>query len=338
MKNRLFRPIMRGTIGLLYIFFHFAGNAQSPVYTNVAQQLNINHTYTGTYFGGGISFCDFDSDGLDNISLPTGPGENPQFFAPDGTPSSVENLLATAETVAIIWADYDNDGDRDAFVANDNAPSILYRNDGNLIFTDISSTAGLIDTSYPITGACWGDYDKNGFLDLFAYQRDTLGINPNLLYHNNGNGTFAEIGAAAGVSLSTFAFAAAFFDYDGDGWEDLYVVNDKVSDANQLFHNNGDGTFTDLAATAGANIAIDGMGIAIGDYDNNGYFDVYMSNTPMVGNVLLQNNGDGTFSDISVAAGVTVNDICWGVNFWMPTTMATLTFLPPLWMLPIACS
>ncbi|RMI15254.1 MAG: T9SS C-terminal target domain-containing protein [Calditrichaeota bacterium] len=121
--------------------------------------------------------------------------------------------------------------------------------------------------------------------------------------------------ARAGVNDSTHhPLAVATFDYNNDGWQDIYLAHDKV-EGNILFRNNGDGTFTDVSAAAHADLHFNCMGIAVGDYDNNGYLDLYVTNTAE-GNGLLRNNGDGTFTELADSLGLAVNRVCWGANFF----------------------
>lgn len=142
----------------------------------------------------------------------------------------------------------------------------------------------------------------------------------NRLYRNLGGSTFVDLGESTGVDRRTDpTFVATFFDYDRDGDADLYIGNDRGSGpllSNHLFRNDGTGHFTDVTAASGTAAEVDCMGIAIGDLDRNGYPDIYVTNVPVNnGNVLLMNQGNGTFVDQTVAAGVGSFRIGWGTTF-----------------------
>jgi hypothetical protein len=205
------------------------------------------------------------------------------------------------------WADYDGDGDLDLYLARANGePNRLMRNDGASGFVDVATSAGVADLATG-RGVAWGDYDNDGFSDLFV---STLSPNPNRLYHNQGDGTFAEVGAALGIDTSSTGRTAAWADYDNDGDLDLYLAK---SGANFLYRNDGSG-FSEVAAAAGAADAGSSQGVQWADYDNDGDMDLYVSNTGA--NKLLANNGDGTFTDVTVTAGVAGSansrGVAWG--------------------------
>jgi hypothetical protein len=235
--------------------------------------------------------------------------------------------------------DYNNDGLPDIFFTNGAAiPSLeksdpsfynqLYRNNGDGTFTDVTEKAGVKGAGYSM-GVAAGDYDNDGFVDLYV-----AGVNRNQLLHNNGDGTFTDVTEKAGVSGEIpgagkpWAVAAGWFDYNNDGLLDLLVINyldysipsaklcsiDGVNTycapgnfkgtANILYRNNGDGTFTDVSKSSHISQFIGkGMAPAFADYDNDGFTDVFVSNDTFP-NFLLHNNGDGTFTDVALEAGV----------------------------------
>ena len=231
----------------------------------------------------------------------------------------------------VAWIDIDNDGFQDLYFVNGapGASNVLYRNNKHGTFSNITATSGTAGTSTKAskTGVAVGDYDNDGLLDLFV-----TAYGPDILYRNLGNGTFADVTAAAGVAggPSEWSTSAGFFDYDRDGDLDLYVANyvDFRMDENpwcgdrkpgyrmycnptifdgtasRLYRNNGNGTFTDVAKAAGiANPAGKGLGVVFCDYDRDGDSDIYVAND-LVRNFLYRNNGDGTFQDAACAASV----------------------------------
>lgn len=201
--------------------------------------------------------------------------------------------------------DSNGDGTLDVVITGAHAGCSLFRNNGDGTFTDISTGSGLDRCVYAFALAV-GDYDNNGRPDLFI---TSLGFfdGQSMLMRNNGDGTFTDVTEAAGLRMWGPAFTAAWVDYDGDGWLDLFVVNNlgglfNRKTPNRLFRNNGDGTFTDVTAAAGLQTVWPSLGAAWGDFWNNGRPDVFISN---LGHAqLFRNNGDGTFTDVSRAAGI----------------------------------
>ncbi len=233
----------------------------------------------------------------------------------------------------VAWLDYDNDGFLDLYFANGanlfggqrSLGNVLYRNTGQGRFVDVTREAGVAGNGNYATGVAVGDYDNDGFLDLYV-----TSYGASLLYRNNGNGAFTDVTEKVGVKGGRWGSSAGFFDYDRDGDLDLYVVNYLDYDLNDnpwcgpkkegyrsycdvrmfdgladlLYRNNGDGTFTDVSAKAGiANPVGKGLGISVADFDQDGYVDIYIANDT-VRNFLYRNRGDGTFEDITYSAGV----------------------------------
>jgi hypothetical protein len=247
--------------------------------------------------------------------------------------ASPEKRMVETFGSGVAWIDYDNDGFPDLFLVS-GAPgssNALYHNNGDGTFTDVTVKAGVGGTGAGDrvfkTGVAVGDYDNDGYLDLFV---TALGLNT--LYRNNHDGTFTDVTATAGVagSPTQWSTSSGFFDYDRDGRLDLFVVNyvdyhpdnnpycglkkdgyrmycdPKVFDgtADRLYHNNGDGTFTDVSRRAGiANPAGKGLGVTFCDVDRDGWPDIYVANDT-VRNFLYRNKHDGTFEDVTYAAGV----------------------------------
>ena len=216
--------------------------------------------------------------------------------------------------MAVAWADYDNDGLVDLlFTAYGH--NVLYHNTGDGTFTDRSAASGIGAAEGFWTGAAWGDYDRDGFLDLyvtgyvkFTRQKSThaavsgrydvenpASINPlafpgerNLLFHNNGNGTFTELASSAGVSNTAGrGLAASWVDLDEDGWPDLYVANDVSQNA--LFRNLGNGKFQDIGEVALVSDYRSSMGIAVGDWNGDGLQDLFLTHWLAQGNALYDN-------------------------------------------------
>jgi hypothetical protein len=242
-------------------------------------------------------------------------------------------------TGGVALFDYNNDGLLDIFFTNGaEIPSLkksnssfynrLFRNNGDGTFTDVTEKAGLAGVGYSM-GVAAGDYDNDGFVDLYV-----TGFNRNQLLHNNGDGTFTDVTEKAGVGGvvpgrgKPWSVTAGWIDYNNDGLLDLFVVNyldysistahscetDNIVDycspneyrgtPNILYQNNGDGTFSDVSRQSHiSQYAGKGMGVAFADYDDDGFTDIFVSNDTFP-NFLLHNNGDGTFTDVALLAGV----------------------------------
>ena len=313
------------SLALYFIIGISYGNAQIS-FQNQANLLDVDVAYGFGFLGGGISLFDYNNDGWDDLTISSTDGTDFYFFKNNNGSFEIDPIGidgGNLQTKQVIWVDYDNDGDYDFFAASDAGNSKLFRNDGNNTFIDITSASGLPDDGVLDTfGASWGDYNNDSYLDVFLSIRDESQSIPNFLYRNNGDGTFSNVTEEAGLQLTGFiTFCAAFFDYDNDGYQDIYMANDKYATANILYHNNGDGTFEDVSASSGANLVMGAMSTTIDDYNNDGWLDIYISNDDQVvedatvGNALLQNNGDGTFTNVAVATGTQFNSVGWGCVF-----------------------
>lgn len=275
--------------------------------------------------GRGSSWLDYDGDGdLDLFSVGIQVPHSLYRNDGDGAFQEVAEQLGLADPHGG-WgasrADFDNDGDPDLYVTRDawegGAPNSLYRNDSGR-FVDIAPEAGAADPGASFT-ATWGDYDLDGYLDLYVANGVTGDGGKNSLLHNEKNGTFIDVAPRAGVADPGKTIGSAFGDYDADGLPDLYSVN--ISGPNRLYHNEGDGTFTDVAVPAGVHYPLEGGYVTFFfDYNNDGHLDLFVAvmsafedvlNSAVEGRAiepnrpfLYQNNGDGTFTDVAVPAGL----------------------------------
>jgi enediyne biosynthesis protein E4 len=331
--------------------------AEGPVqFTNVTEKAGIAFTHfkstvgTSTILeeaGPGVCVADYDGDGYQDIYFVNGRDlyhrgiktRNALYHNNgDGTFTDVTEkagVPGTAYGLGCVWGDYDNDGHPDLYVTQ-YGKNILYHNNGNGTFTDVTDKAGVGGMDFGTmfhTGATFFDYDRDGYLDLYvggyanfspASQQictteiaarsscppAVYGGTPDVLYHNNGDGTFtnvtkqAKIYAPKGTNLSVGAA-----DYDGDGWPDLFVANDG-EDA-YLYHNNRNGTFTNVGLESGMALTSDGntmaaMCISLGDFDNDGTLGLYISDFQGAGDHLWHYNGRGSFDEVSDMAGITI--------------------------------
>ena len=195
------------------------------------------------------------------------------------------------------WGDYDNDGYPDLYVSNWGQTNFLYKNNGDGAFTRV--TTGSIANDWSLShGSTWGDYDNDGYLDLFVANR---GPTNNLLYQNNGDGTFSRITSGSIVNDGGNSFGCSWGDYDNDGYLDLFVANGgwDSGENNFLYKNNGDGTFLKITTGDIVNDGRKSFGSSWGDYDNDGDLDLFVPSGYRDNDLLYQNNGDGTFTRVT---------------------------------------
>lgn len=302
----------------LLFFYLFSLNLYGQFFVDVAASAGVVHSDRSNGPGGGVSFADFNGDGYDDLTFATAAGEPMQFYlnTENGLQALPDPTGNLAEIKHILWVDYDNDGDQDLFCSSFDGPIYLYRRDGDWLFTDVTSTAGLPVITKRHYGAAWGDYNRDGWLDLYYSQRKLPGQvsqSRNRLFKNNGDGTFTESSVSAGAEdANRIPFCLGFTDYNKDRWPDLYIANDRNS-RNTLLRNNKDGTFSDVSEESGAGIAIDAMNMGLGDFDRDGDEDIYVTNIEE-GSYLLRND-DGVFTNVAPALGVGFYGIGWGASW-----------------------
>jgi hypothetical protein len=317
--------------------------------------------------GCGLAFYDYDDDGWLDLFLVNGwrlegfpKGQEPHCYLfrnnRDGTftdvtrGSGLENRTGWGQACCV--GDYNNDGRDDLFVTY-YGQNALYCNNGNGTFTDVTKEAGLIQPGPKTrwnTGCTFVDYDRDGHLDLFVanyvdfdlktapppeagpctYKGLLVACGPpglpggkNILYHNNGDGTFTDVSRKAGIwnTPGTYGLSVAASDLDNDGWPDIYVAND--SSTATLYQNQKDGTFKDIAIESGAALSPEGkpqagMGVSIGDFNRDGTLDIVKTNFAGDTDSLYTNLGDATFEDHTYPGGLGVNTrlLGWGVGFF----------------------
>lgn len=298
--NKPFTLVLAVLMGLVSAV---AGPAWSqPSFTDVTGSANVANSLSGApRVGTGATWGDYDADGdLDlyvaNWASSVSNSINRLYRNNgNGTFTDVANSAGVGDfrnSVAAAWADYDNDGNLDLYVVNFFEQDQLYRNNGNGTFSRVTSSAGVnVISQGDETNMVWGDYNSDGLLDIYVCKRRFR----NTLYHNNGNGTFSEIGEVAGVADTRDSEGAAWADYDGDGDQDLYVVNREQNNA--LYKNNGSGGFTEVACEVSIDNTDVGRSASWVDFDLDGDFDLYVVNVG--GNALYRNDGSNTFTNVA---------------------------------------
>jgi hypothetical protein len=310
--NHFWRKAAMLPILMMSAYSHGTGAAQQPAKT---QEAPIPIHYTDIRKAAGITFVQ------------------------DSTQTEEKYYLETMGT-GVGWLDYDQDGLMDLFFVQSGATdaykpshplrSALYRNNGDGTFTDVTEKAGVGGEGHYGQGVAIGDYDNDGFPDIYV-----TGYGRAILYHNNGDGTFTDVTAKAGVGdEGEWSTSAGWFDYDKDGWLDLVVTNylqwtpknnlwcgerapgyraycnpnNYRGQKTKLYHNNHDGTFTDVSDKSGVGLPESkGMGVVLADFNNDGWPDIAIANDTWP-NFLFLNNHDGTFTDASLISGLAASE------------------------------
>jgi enediyne biosynthesis protein E4 len=313
---------------------------------------------------GGVGLFDCDDDGRLDVVLVNGSTVEHYRAGgdllvtlyhqePDGTFKDITKEAGLSRRgwgMGVAVADYDNDGNLDLFVTGFGG-SALYHGLGNCKFEDVTEKAGVAGSGF-MTGAAWGDYDRDGFVDLYVSRYSHLDMNnlpqfgsnkfcrfkgilvqcgpwglegeTDFLYHNRGDGTFEEVSVKAGVhdDIGYYGLGVMWVDYDDDGWPDLLVANDSVP--NYLYHNNHNGTFTDMGmltgvALSGEGMELGNMGVDWGDYDHSGRLSYFVTHFEEQPNSLYRNTGPQGFDDVSWTSGVgqpSYPYVGWGTAFF----------------------
>jgi hypothetical protein len=314
---------------------------------------------------GGVALFDYNNDGFLDIFVVNGGRISSPMTVPDNfdrhdprywnrlyrqnrdgsfTDVTEQAGLASAGDgnygMGVAVGDYDNDGFPDLYVTS-YGKNVLYHNNGNGTFTDVTAKAGVAGGGWSVSAGFF-DYDNDGKLDLFVtrymewdtqHSKDCGGNfhtycppgefprTTNILYHNRGDGTFEDVSLHSGIAAKKgHGLGVAFADYDGDGFTDIYVANDGMQQ--YLFHNNGNGTFTEVGLESGAALNLDGgplsgMGVVFQDYDNDGFPDVIVTTLPRQTYAVFHNDGHGSFSDRGLQTGITMLSgvtAGWGVG------------------------
>lgn len=333
---------------MIFVVPHTRLLADELVFEDISDNAGITSTHHGIwdenapvpyddgYLAAGIAWSDFDNDGWVDLFVTGNLDPNVLYHnSQDGTfsESKYSDILSLPDVPSggAVWADYDNDGWRDLYVLNMGA-NRLFRNPNGNGFEDVTIEAGVGDIGKGMTAA-WGDYNRDGHLDLYVTnwscypecELTDFSRSRDVLYRNNGDGTFTDVsGLLLFEKLLGAGFSVSFVDYDNDLDLDLYVVNDKAVNpiGNVLWRNDGEGCdawcWTDVSEVSNTDLIAHGMGLAVGDYDNDSDMDFYFSN--MVREmILLENQGDGTFDNVTRDAGVhyvTGDSVGWGTAFF----------------------
>ncbi len=333
-----------------------AGLTQPTIYGSADNPRYILET-----IGCGAAFIDYDNDGWLDIlvlngrtldAVPAGATNRLYHNNRDGTFTDVTEeagLVRHGWACGVCVGDYNNSGSDDLFITYW-GHNVLYRNNGDGTFSDVTEAAGLARPDVRWGSGCtFLDYNRNGHLDLFVanyleFDFETVPLpgessvcvwkgvpvvcgprglrrGHNLLYRNNGDGTFTDVSVASGIASASesYALSAVAADFDNDGWQDIFVACD--SSPSLLYRNNGDGTFSEEALERGCAVSEDGaeqagMGVAVGDYDCSGSLDLFKTHFLDDTHVLYRNDGEGYFDDMTLRSGIGVETryVGWGAG------------------------
>jgi len=275
----------------------YAGSSSTGVWRSAASSAAFTPVHSAgigsdTTQAYGVAWADYDNDGRDDLFFACEGPNRLYHNNADGTFTRVMAGAVAADSEpsrGAAWGDYDNDGWIDLFVANEKAANSLYHNLGNGMFVKVTGQP-LTTGVYASRAAAWADYDRDGLIDLFVAVRE----GNNLLYRNDGNGAFTRVTKGSIVDDGGVSMGCAWSDYDRDGDPDLFVANYEYG-GNFLYRNDGSGVFTRILSDPVATDKTNAFGGSWGDYDNDGWPDLFVTNTEMR-NAAFHNNGDGTFT------------------------------------------
>lgn len=308
--------------------------SRAQVFSNASDAYNIAQYNWDGHYGSGITLADWDNDGWPDLTFGGTSGAIRTWRNLGGTGFEMTPLpwLSEGETKALLWADFDNDGDDDLFVLEASGRCGFLEHNGEGEFNLVENTTGvgaqpseLPQVETESGGASFGDMDGDGDLDLHicryvAFPNFEADGNRNVLLRNDGNFTFTNVTEQSGIDVHMrLSFQSLWWDFNEDGQQDVLVINDK-DEANSMFENQGDGTFVDVAPNLGADIVIDAMTLSLGDFNGDGLQDLFHTNTYFggdgLGSKLLVQQDNGLFSEESAVHNIALDEFCWGAA-WM---------------------
>tara|TARA_B110000014_G_scaffold157801_1_gene110942 strand:+ start:309 stop:2075 length:1767 start_codon:yes stop_codon:yes gene_type:complete len=298
-------------LSILGVFGFIYGQVQ---FTDVTDMSGMSYGIRGE----GVCIFDYNNDGLEDVFICDNNTGSNVLFKNLGNMDFEEVSFAAGITTSSptrlpLAADYNNDGCLDLFIGALSGNSFLYKNNCDGSFTDVTTQSGIV-TDGGIRGGAWSDVNKDGFVDLYVGRL----LENNYLFQNNGDGTFINVAQnmnASGPQSNGLVMGLSFVDYDNDGDDDIFITQDGNL-GNILLRKEDAGMFIDISNSSNVNLPVMGMGVAVGDYNRDGYFDIYTSN--LYENSLLKNSPEGIFNDVADSAGVgdIAGSMAWGTFFF----------------------
>jgi hypothetical protein len=312
---------------ILILLFALPLFATSQIFIDKAPEWGITQYNWDGVFGAGATTADWNRDGWDDLTFGNSSGDIRTFVndGGDGFTMMPLPLNQTYETKAIQWVDMDGDYDLDLYYSDRYGRIEILENKGDSAFVNMTEGSGLPQDSTEGAGAAWGDYDRDGDLDLYICRYVdgeflNLPQHRNVLMRNDGDFQFTNVTEESETGhYGRLSFQAIWYDWNSDGWEDIYVINDK-NGANSLFQNLQDGSFEEVATEVGADLVLDAMTASLGDFNQDGYQDIFMTSTVLgndyIGSQLLVGSASGQFQEASADYGLNFVRYCWGA-VWM---------------------
>jgi hypothetical protein len=303
---------------ILAILLFFSARTLLAQFNDYTEQWSIFLTTETSYSGSGVSVFDFNDDGMDDLTIPEH-NSGIALYQFNGTGFTLVYYIAHAADIKhILWVDLDNDEDRDLFYTTNDQGIFLYENLGglNLVAAENAFPVGSEVFAY---GASFGDYDRDGLLDVFVGAYNYFGETymPNMLFHNDGNLQFSNVANEMGVEVATgVAFQPVWTDINNDLWPDLYLINDHGIE-NEFYINQQGSYFLNFAQESQSNIAMNSMTNSISDYDQDGDFDIFITDSYYPA---LLNNENFEFTNVAEEAGVSVLSNDWA-GLWIDANL-----------------
>lgn len=303
---------------LVYLGFSIDSSAQS-FYEN-SEALGISSFSSGVY-GSGVSTYDWNEDGYDDLVL-LQKDSIPAFYLNNGNGFDrvyFNGVDIDKDVKTVCWVDINNDGYKDlSFNVYEGGPAV-FLNLADTAFLDITEQSGILARDYHEGfGHSWADYNKDGYLDLFVCNYNTDGgiIVSNFLYRNNGDLTFTDVTSEAGILNDQSAtFLAVWFDSNNDNRPDLFVMNDRSAFRNYMYTNRINNTFIEVGVQSNFDDFMDSMSGSVADYNNDGFFDIYVTNSALNGNKLFANSNGNAFAEVSAQQNLQLFQNCWGATW-----------------------
>ena len=331
----MFPPVRLSSLLFLVLAMVSAVRVQAQ-WQDVTEVYLLEATTQASWLGCGMSLADFNLDGLDDLTFANSDGSVVAYAQlPEGGFDLVHSFQGEAQAQGLAWFDADGDEDLDLMITRRFARMELYMRSGDVLVEEGPDRGLPINSDWEGRGLSVGDYDLDGDLDVYVclYHDGTGSTHENLLFNNDGNGFFTDVTELAGVGNQVqHSFQAIWFDYNQDGYEDLWVINDRDIFPNALYENQGNGTFVDVAQDVGAAQAIFGMTATVGDCDNDGVMELFCTNIENEPNLMLDRIGP-VYQEVGPQMGVDGSRYSWGGCFvdadgdmWSDLMVATYRF------------